>query len=379
MGVSIFFGAVALIWLVLAVATLRGVLAVRSLPPVERGAGPLPHVSVVIAARDEEERIETTVLRLLSQEGVEIEVIAVDDRSTDRTAEILGRVAAADRRVQVVRVQELPEGWLGKCHACHLGAQGATAEWLLFTDGDIWMKPNVLARAVSAARTEGVDHVCLLFGMRQGTLAGRACHLLAMMSVASQAARLDTGRPGGYMGVGAFNLVRAAAYREVGGHVPLRLTVCDDWMLGLLLRRAGRASRAFLTGGDLEADWFATPLGMVRALEKNYFAARNYRLGRVLLAVPLVLLLWLAGVAGPWTGTPAGVAAGLALLSVSVPAVVLATRLRLSRLAALLVPFVFPVLVLVMANSTFRTLRQGGIRWRDTFYPLDHLRAGNYQ
>jgi hypothetical protein len=380
MGISIFFGAVALVWLVLAVQTLRAVRAVRALPPrAKPGAGPPPRVSVVIAARDEQGRIETTVGRLLTQEGVELEVIAVDDRSTDRTGEILRRVAAADPRLQVLRVDALPEGWLGKCHACHLGARGATGEWLLFTDGDVWMKPDVIARAVGAALAEGVDHVCLLIGMSHGTLAGKACHLIATMSVAKQAARLGTGRPDSYMGIGAFNLVRAAAYRAAGGHVPLRLTVCDDWMLGLLLRRAGRSTRAFLAGADVEADWFATPLGMVRALEKNYFAARNYRLGRVLVSVPLVVLLWAAGLAGPWTGTPAGTAAGLAMLTVTVPAAVLARRLRLPCLAAVLVPFVFPVLSLVMFNSAFRTLRQGGIRWRDTFYPLDLLRAGNYR
>jgi hypothetical protein len=241
------------------------------------------------------------------------------------------------------------------------------------------MAPNVVARAVAAARADGADHVCLAFGMNRGTPAGRACHLIAMMSMARAAARLGTGRADGYMGIGAFNLVRTAAYREAGGHVPLRLTVCDDWQLGLLLRRAGRTSRAFLAGADVEVDWFATPLGMVRALEKNHFAARGYRLGPVLAAVPLFLLLWTAAVAGPWTGTVAGVAAGLAMLSVTVPAAVLAPRLGMRRWVAVLIPIVFPVLVLVMANSAYRTLRQGGIRWRDTFYPLDLLRAGNYR
>jgi len=380
MGISIFFASVALVWLLLAVMTVRGVLAVKSLPPrPQAGAARPPRVSVVIAARDEQARIETTVRRLLAQEGVEIQVIAVDDRSTDRTGEILHRVADADPRLKVLRVDALPDGWLGKCHALHVGAQTVTAEWLLFIDGDVWMNPDVIARAVGAARADGVEHVCLLFGMSHGTIAGQACHLIATMSLATQAARLGTGRPGGYMGIGAFNLVRAEAYRDVGGHVPLRLTVCDDWMLGLLLRRAGRATRAFLAGADVTADWFATPLGMVRALEKHYFAARDYRLGRVLVAVPLILLLWVAGLIGPWTGTAAGAAAGMAMLSVTVPAAVLAPRIELPRVAAVLVPLVFPVLVLAMTNSAFRTLRQGGIRWRDTFYPLDQLRQGNYR
>lgn len=379
MAVSIFFAAVALGWLLLASMSLRGVRTLRSLPALAPARSELPRVSVVIAARDEQARIESTVRRLLAQEGVDLEVIAVDDRSTDGTGEILRRVAATDARLKVVHVDSLPEGWLGKCHACHLGAQAASGEWLLFSDADVWMKPDVIARAVAAALAEDVDHVCLMFGMNHGTLLGKSCHLLATMSLANKAARLGSSHPRAYLGIGAFNLVRAAAYREVGGHVPLRLTVLDDWMLGLLLRRAGKATRAFLAGTDLEADWFATPLGMVRALEKNYFAARNYRLGRVLFSVPLLLLMWGAALAGPCTASAAGSAACLAMFAVVLPAAELAARMRMPGWAALLVPFVFPMLCLVMLNSTFRTLRQGGIRWRDTFYPLALLRSGTYR
>jgi Glycosyl transferase family 2 len=377
---AIFFGTVALFWFLAALRMFRDVRALRALPPrSDPGINSPPRVSVVIAARDEEERIGMTAHRLLAQQGVEIEVIAVDDRSTDRTGEILCGIAATDPRLKVLRVDALPEGWLGKCHACHLGAHAATGEWILFTDGDISMKPDVLARALEVALAEDFDHVCLLFGMSHGTLAGKACHLVATMSLAKAAARLGSRHPLAYMGIGAFNLVRTAAYREVGGHVPLRLTVCDDWVLGLLLHRAGRSSRAFLAGIDVEADWFASPIGMIRALEKNYFAAINYRLWAVVLALLLFGILWAACLIGPWTGTAAGIAAGLALLLLIMPAGLLASRLRLPMLAAVLVPFVMPVLLLVMANSAFQTLRRGGIRWRDTFYPLDLLRAGDYR
>jgi hypothetical protein len=377
---SFFFGIVALVWFLAALRFLRDVQALRALPPrADQQTSPVPSVSVVIAARDEEARIETTVRRLLAQEGVALKIIVVDDRSTDRTGVILSALADSDPRLQVVRVDTLPQGWLGKCHACHVGTQVATGDWLLLTDADIWMKPDIIARAIHAALAEAVDHVCLLFGMSHGTLLGKACHLIATMSLAKGATRVGAHPPKGYMGIGAFNLVRTAAYREAGGHVPLRLAVCDDWMLGLLLRRAGRSTRAFLGGTEVEADWFANPLGMVKALEKNYFASVNYRLWIVLVMLPLFLLVWTAALVGPWTQTPAGVAAGLALLLVIVPASRLAGRLGLPQTAAVLVPLVFPMLILVMFNSAFQTLRQGGIRWRDTFYPLDLLRAGNYR
>jgi glycosyltransferase involved in cell wall biosynthesis len=359
-----FFGTIAVLLLLFVARLTRDALALRLLPESGRlPAGPRPRVSVVVAARDEEARIETAVRRLLGQDGVELEIVAVDDRSTDRTGELLRRVAADDPRLKVLRVDELPEGWLGKCHACHAGAAQAAGDWVLFADGDIWMKPDVVARAVAAAEAEGADHVCLLFGQSGGTAAGKACHLVALMSISKHATRTGPGRPTGYLGIGAFNLVRAAAYRKAGGHVPLRLTVCDDHLLGLLLRRSGAVTRGYLAP-DVEADWFATPLGLVKALEKNSFAAVRYRLRTVLLAVPLYLVMWGGAVIGPWTLTPAAV---------------LASKLRVSRGYALLVPFVIPVFALVMANSAFRTLRQGGVRWRDTFYPLELLRAGNYQ
>src|SRR5580765_2906703 len=133
---------------------------------------------VVIAARDEEARIEQTIRHLLAQRGVEVELIVVDDRSRDRTNEILSRLAKEDARVQVKRVDVLPDGWLGKCHACHVGAGSATSDWILFTDADCWLKPDVIARALGVAEREGADHVTMCAGVLIEGLAARAWHLL---------------------------------------------------------------------------------------------------------------------------------------------------------------------------------------------------------
>jgi cellulose synthase/poly-beta-1,6-N-acetylglucosamine synthase-like glycosyltransferase len=90
-------------------------------------AGKAVRCSVVIAARDEEARIEQTLRHLMAQRGVELEIIVVDDRSTDSTNDILRRLAKEDARVRVKRVDALPDGWLGKCHACHVGVSAATS------------------------------------------------------------------------------------------------------------------------------------------------------------------------------------------------------------------------------------------------------------
>ncbi|MBM3839843.1 MAG: glycosyltransferase family 2 protein [Verrucomicrobia bacterium] len=332
--------------------------------------------SVVLAARNEEARIEQTIRHLLAQHGVELEVIAVDDRSTDRTNEILRRLADQDSRVRVLRVDALPEGWLGKCHACHVGAGAATGDWILFTDPDCWLKPDVLARALRVANREKAGHVTLIPGVAPETVGGQAWHLAFLLSVVDWISRVNHDRPKAYLGMGAFNLIRADVYRACGGYEALRLTVLDDVRLGLLVRRAGKPTRAFIGGDDAECHWGATALGMIKIMEKNYFAALDYRTLPALVLGVFGPAAWAAAAIGPLTGTLPGLAAGLALASLIWPAANLARRLGWGFGGAVLTPFMVPVLFYAMLNSAVVTLRQGGIRWRETFYPLHVLKAG---
>src|SRR6185436_6169331 len=179
------------------------------------------------------------------------EFIVVDDRSTDGTGEILRRLAKEDARLKVKRVDTLPEGWLGKCHACHVGAGMATGDWILFTDADCWIKPDVIVRAIRLAERENAAHVSLSPGTVIEGLGARAWHLLFLTSLAGWFSGANRDRPKSYIGIGAFNLVRADAYRQCGGYEALRLTVVDDVKLGLLMRRAGGRTRAFLGVDDV--------------------------------------------------------------------------------------------------------------------------------
>jgi glycosyltransferase involved in cell wall biosynthesis len=331
---------------------------------------------VVIAARDEQARIEATIRHLLVQRGVEADIIVVDDRSTDQTSEILQRLAKEDPRVQVERVEVLPEGWLGKCHACYVGARAATGDWILFTDADCWLKPDVIARAVRLAEREHADHVTLCPGTLVEGLGTRAWHLLFLTSLLNWFSGVNRDRLKAYLGFGAFNLVRATAYRQCGGYEALRLTVVDDLKLGLLLRRASKRTRAFLGVDDVECHWGTTARDMVRIMEKNYFAITDFRLWLVLLGSSAAMLVFCTLIAGLTAGTLAGLAAGLSPLSLILPAGILARRLGWSWPCAIGMPFMFPVFLYALLNSTWVTVRQGGIRWRETFYPLDALRAG---
>jgi len=382
---TLIFGAAAALFLAMSLKTLVHLRWVRRLPALEAlGLGATSEAverkparcSVVIAARDEAMRVEQTIRHLLAQAGVDLEIIVVDDRSVDGTKEILNRLAKEDARLHVKRVDALPDGWLGKSHACRIGADAASGEWILFTDADCWLKPHVVARAIALAERERVDHVTLTPGIAARTLGARVWHLAFLITIANWMSAVNRDQPRAYLGLGAFNLVRTSAYRQCGGYEALRLTVLDDVKLGLLLRRAGKRTRGFIGGDDVECHWSPTVAGMIQIMEKNYFAAVDFRVGMALVASLAGTLLLCAAVFGLLSGTKAGLAAALAPFSFILPAGVLARRLDWPWRAAAFTPFMLPVLLYAMLNSVFVTLRRGGIWWRDTFYPIEVLRKG---
>ncbi len=387
MWLSLILGAIAVAYFFHVGAALYHLRWAQRLPaaqtieddPSEQPGGDHLVCSVVMAARNEAARLEATVRHVLAQRGVSLEVIVVDDRSTDGTRDLLHRLAEEDSRLRFHTVEVLPDGWLGKCHACHIGAEKARGVWILFTDADCWLQPDVLARALHVAQREKVEHVTMTPGVAPGTWFAQAWHLAFLISLANWLSGVNRDRPKSFLGMGAFNLVRADAYRQCGGYEALRMTVVDDIKLGLLLRRAGFRTRAFIGGDDVECHWGTTARNMIKIMEKNYFAAIDYRLAPVLVIGVIGPISWSAAALGPLTGTVAGIAAGLSLVGIMAPAAVLARRLGWSLMAAVFTPLIYPALFYAVLHSAWVTLRQGGVRWRDTFYSLQELRAGNVQ
>jgi glycosyltransferase involved in cell wall biosynthesis len=378
--VSLLLAFAGALWLLLAAVALVAARSLRRLPAA--GAAPAPEealVSVVLAVRDEAARLETTLRQLAAQRGVRLEIVAVDDRSSDGTGELLARLRGAVPQLVPSHVDVLPAGWIGKCHALHVGSRVATGEWLLFSDGDIWLTPDVVARAVAQARRDGVEHLALTPHMQppagRGSLAYEACLLPMSLAMSTMAYLANRDHRRAFVGIGAFNLITRRLYDAIGGHQALRLEVVDDMKLGALVRRSGARTRVYVGDDDVKCAWANDVRGIVKALEKNSFAASGYRLGLVAAGTLLFGATWLLGLLGPWFGAP-GALAALGLWSAALAGVAQARLLGYSTAAGLLLPLTMPFPWLVVWNSTLVTLRQGGIRWRDTFYPLAELKRG---
>jgi len=347
--------------------------------PAQDSSRPVPSVTVIVAARDEAARIESSLRQLLAQRDVELELIVVDDRSEDDTPAILQRLAGEDSRLRPIRVDELPEGWLGKSHACHLAAAEARGEWLLLTDGDAWMKPDLVRRAIDAAIDEGVDHLCLAPAESHATLFGQAALLNFAMGLLMAGGAANRDYRWGIVGVGAFNLVRATAYHDVGGHQALRLAVVEDLGLSQRLRRRGYRSRLFHCGNELLVDWAPTASSFVRALEKNFFALFQFRTGLALAFVLFQLSLIALPLLGVWHGGLLGWLAALAPFSLILPSLPITRWFGWNPAVPLLAPFFGVYVVAALIHSMTRALMRGGIVWRDTFYSLETLRKGATQ
>jgi glycosyltransferase involved in cell wall biosynthesis len=341
-----------------------------------------PSVSVVVAARDEREAVESALRSLLEQDYPgRLEVIAVDDRSTDGTGDVMtGLAARMPGRLRHLRVDRLPEGWLGKNHALWLGAGEAEGGWLLFTDADVRFETDCVRLAVRHALDEGFDHLALAPELvsRGTVLKSFVAAFSLVFEVTQRPWRVSDPEAKESVGVGAFNLVRREAYEGAGTHGAVRMRPDDDLRLGRALKEAGFRQGVAYGTGTVWVEWHRSLAGAVRGLGKSMFPGVDYRLSAALLAS---LGLFATNVL-PFFGVFLARRALTRRLFGADVLVLFAMYARGARRSgtpaylAALHPFGASALIFAMLRSTYKTLVRGGIEWRGTFYPLETSRRG---
>jgi hypothetical protein len=364
-----------------------GIATARALVVLDRvpfdPEAPVPRTSIVVAARDEADTIVHDVDAFTAHRDEALELVLVDDRSSDGTGAAMDAAAAADPRIHAIHVEVLPDGWLGKVHALEQGRRRASGDWLLFTDADVELAPELPRRAVQFAEAHRLDALALLPSVRsEGVFVAAAVGTFARWLITG--ARLwrpaDPARPEAF-GVGACNLVRASVLDDAGGLAWLRMDVADDAALAQLVASTGGRTMLASGAGLVRVTWQQSVRGMVRGFEKY---GGTGGAGSIRAAVLLASLATLGELA-PWAAIALGAVSGasvpllVGLVTIALAAIVglsLATRLGGPRRGAIVGP-AGPVLVWWMqVRAAWLEHRRGGVVWRDTFYSTEQLRAG---
>jgi cellulose synthase/poly-beta-1,6-N-acetylglucosamine synthase-like glycosyltransferase len=341
-----------------------------------------PRVSIIVPARNEEAHIAPALTTLLKLDYDNYEVIAVNDRSTDRTGEVMNQIALtpeARERLKIIRITELPSGWMGKAHAMWTAANQANGDWLLFTDADVLFRPEVLKRALTYAEAQSADHVVLFPRMIMKSPGERMmiAFFQTLFVFGHRPWKVADPKTKDHMGVGAFNLIRRRVYDAVGTYQALRFEVVDDMKLGKIVKNSGYAQRNVYGADLISLRWAHGAMGMVNNLTKNSFAIMSFQWWRALLsafALAVLNLMPFVGVclAHGWARLPYAVA----LASIFAIYVGMSWESDVPAYYFVLHPIGATLFVYTMLRSMILTLSRGGVVWRGTFYSLEELRKG---
>lgn len=380
----LFLWATVLLWLVGFVLTLRGIVAQRPLAPappsVVPSAASAPLVSVLIPARNEEHRVlRACLLSILNQDYPALEIIAVNDRSTDATGAILHALARTNPKLQIIDGAELPAGWLGKPYALAQALRAARGSWILATDADMIYAPQAVRTAVVRALDESYDAVTLLPDVECRSFWERVFMptfgwymLMAMpLDRVNDAARAEA------IGVGGFFLIKQSAIEAVGGYDAVRGEVAEDLRMAELLKMSGARLRLEYAPALISTRMQTNLREIWEGFTKNLFAGAKFSLARTFagslavflfaVAPPLVaasslLLLAASARINPWVGVflPAFLTW---LLQVMIFAAV-SRSWKLPPAYALTVPLGHALFTAILLNSAVKIITGRGVMWK---------------
>ncbi len=353
--------------LLLAAAPLLLMLANLPLfraPPL---ASDRPSVSVLIPARNEEAHIGDACAAVLANRGVDLELLVLDDDSSDRTPQILA--AIADPRLRVAQAPALPPGWSGKQHACHVLSGLARHDLMVFVDADVRLAPDALSRMAGFMQSHGAG---LASGFPRQVVVTWSEQLLLplihflLLGFLPLAVMNRLPLPSLGAGCGQLFIARRGAYRDADGHAAIRASLHDGLTLPRAVRRAGHMSLLFDATGFSRCRMYANAGQVWEGLCKNATEG---------MAKPAALPVWTV-ILGGGQVLPAFLLltvpswpAALALAMGIGARLVLAARFRQPWLSALLHPLGVLALLLIQWFSLLRAARGGQATWRGRAYP----------
>ena len=336
-----------------------------------------PSISIIVTGRNEEQHINEAIRSMAKSDYPNLTIIAVNDRSNDRTGEILNQIAQDHKNVKPVHIDSLPNDWLGKTHALHRGLSMADSEWILFTDADIKFSNQVLQKAIFILKSTNADHMTAYPEILHGTVLekGFVSAFGLLFAIDRPSWRVENPKTKTHIGIGAFNLISKKALTDIKGFDNLKMSVDDDIRLGEMLKTYGYRTKTAFGVNHLSLKWQADLKAYIKGFEKNAFASMDFNLGLAAFALFGVFIM---------TMLPTLTLLFFPLFDKIIAAAILALLAFILREAkrstkieekyVFLLPLSGLLFAVSIANSVYATLKAGGIAWRDTFYPISQLK-----
>ncbi len=338
-------------------------------------------VLIVVPARNEESNIGDCVRSLLNQDYPALTVKVVDDHSTDRTGAIVGKLAESDRRLTLVHPPALPPGWLGKPHAVHNGALGASSDYLLFIDADVRLRPTAVSQAVALAERQQAGLTTLMPELVAASFWERATQPVVAMLLWGllDPVKVNDPQRSEACGFGPFMLFRRDAYEQIGGHQAVQREVIEDLRMAQLIKQHKLGLCVAHGTSVVKLRMYDSLSALVSGWIKNFYVA----LGPVKALAPLlsaiVALVFALPTAAFWT------AIAMTLLHGQPPGFWLAATLCygadwLARLSLYSSYHVTPkgvralgglVVAYILCVSVYRALAGRPVTWRGRSYQAE--------
>ena len=365
-------------WMAVCIYILVNARSVRSLKDIPLlPAASQPAVDIIIAVRNEEADLAQALQSLCHLNYQNYSIIVINDRSTDGTAAILQELAARYPRINVHTIDTLPPGWLGKNHAMFSGAKLSSGEWILFTDADVLYHPDALSRAMAYTSQQQIDNLVVFPEITSRSEQFKAINATfrIMLETRLRPWQVRNPKSNASIGVGAFSLLRREAYLRSGTHERIRLRPDDDLKLGEQIKKAGYKQDVLYGDTQLSLEWYTSVKQFINGLMKNMFSAFKYNaviaalnaLAVLLVIVLPVPVLLIAG------GTAVRCMA-LVILLFQWMAFSFRPAMNAKWWYVLLIPYAGLIMIYIIIRSAWLTIRNKGIYWRDSFYPLSELK-----
>ena len=375
-------------WIAAGLFAFWNITGATILRPAASGNAPgrFPRVSILLAARNEQEMLPATLDSLLKLDYPDFEIILVNDDSSDRTGAIADQWAerhGARGKLRVIHNRRLPPGWRGKVHAMNLAAQAATGEWILATDADVVFHPSLLRQAVTLALRKNVQFLSLTPEVEMQSWAEKvvlpAFGLLLFMLFPLRL--VNNPRSSRAMAAGAFLLMRHDDLKALGGYARLRDTLIEDLRMAELFKRNGRRTYLGVSRGVFYTRMYENWREVFEGLARSAWEGAGCSLGKVLAGVVagsvLAVLPWISLaallLAHGFAATPfiydpaiwAAAAASAASIVIYCPVVFFA---GISPLYTFTLPLASIFYSTVSVVSAFRSLTGPGLRWKGRSY-----------